>query len=116
MMIVPGHPALASELLLDPAKVLNVMAAITLGAAGGSVLSNSLTLELDGAIEEASALCLSYGLAGAVLFILAPLAPVNESLDNISGDYRLMLSSYLPCIASVAALLIRAATLSLRCR
>jgi hypothetical protein len=88
---------------------------IVSAAVGGMVgwaRGESALLELSGQLDLAEDVCLRWGMAGIVLFVLAPFADCDYAVRHLANAYIQMLRSYFPCIAIVAILLARYAGIS----
>jgi len=94
--------------------LVSVITSVVIGAIGGWACGQSALRELAGQFEMASDICIRWGLAGAALFLLAPLANYDYAVRHMASQYILMLRAYLPCIIAVLLLLARGVGLSRR--
>lgn len=112
------HPAFSSNDWLAPNLLIacKVANSVVLGFIAGLVLEESVRREQEGDYDSAADSCLRWGLAGIVLFLLVPMASIDDALRNPAAHYRQMLSFYLPSVAATVALFIRGVALAKRCK
>lgn len=91
----------------DYPYMVSVAISVGLGAFAGGAFGESALYELSGRFELASETCFRWGIAGAILFILAPFSDFDYAVRHVPAQYLMIVRSYLPCIIAAFLLLSR---------